>query len=172
MKARNALLAIVASLVLCNCKKNQETTPTPDASSYLNARYSVAGTMIDYTGTFTGNYPQEIVLEKSGTNQGTMIPKALGIPGHLIYSMANASYYGNFGIVVTIDPSTYKITAMTNHYGQPSTNGRSAVLDPSGINALDPATKTIRIKYWMDEPAVYTPHRTAFDETWTYLGPK
>lgn len=129
--------------------------------------------MTEYHSTmFQGLYPHEITLEKLGTNQGRMVPKLIGIPGHVIASGSSTTFYSNFGPVITIDLTTNKITSITNHYGQPSPNGRLATLDPSGENAWNPTTKEIRIKYWLDEPAVITPHRVLFNETWTYLGPK
>lgn len=166
------LLLLFLWLCLPSCKKKKDE-PKPDSSTSLDARYTVTGQMVDmHNTTYTGYYPHEITLLKSGPNQGTMVPKELGIPGHLILVGTSLSYYSNFGIIVTIDPTTYKITAITNHYGQPAANTRSAALDPSGENAWDPKTKNIKIKYWMDEPAVRSPHRTSFDETWTYIGPK
>lgn len=154
------------------CKKEKQQT-TPNITTALDVRYTVTGTMKEYSTTlFTGYYPHEITLQKNNETQAVMIPKDLGIPGHLILAGASTSYYSQYGIVVTVDPATNKISGITNHYGQPSPNGRSATLDPSGANAWNPATKEIRIKYWLDDPAVYMPHRVSFDETWTYLGPK
>ena len=165
----------IVSLVLfaASCKKDKKALPKVSGSEALDIRYSVSGSMTDHhSNLFTGLYPHEITLEKVGTNQGRMVPKLIGIPGHLIASGINTTYYSNFGPVITIDLNTYKITSITNHYGQPSSNGRSATLDPSGENSWNPVTKEIRIKYWMDEPAAIMPHRASFNETWTYLGPK
>ncbi len=98
----------------------------------------------------------------------------LGFPGHPITSAGAASYYGSFGLILDFDLATGKITAIKNYYGTPpnyvAANTRSAELDPSGVNTYDAATKTIKIKYWMNQPSVITPHRTAFDETWVYSG--
>lgn len=155
-------------LALCTlaCKKKKEDTPDVKP---VGAKYIVTGSMQDFSNTtYTGYYPHEITLDKVNDVQGTMVPTELGIPGHIILIGGSKSYYSNFAPVITLDPATNKVTAITNHYGQPSPNGRSVTLDPSGINAWDPASKTIKIKYWMDEPAVFTPHRVAFDETWTY----
>lgn len=167
------LFTSVLVILLSACKKDKKEKPTPSVAAALDSKYTVNGTMKDFsTNQFTGSYPQEITLLKTSETQGTMVPKDLGIPGHVILAGTSLSYYGNYGIIITIDPNNYKITAVTNHYGQPSPTGRSASLDPSGANTWNPVTKEIKIKYWMDEPAVFTPHRVSFDETWTYLGPK
>lgn len=164
------LLVIVLAPACKKDKKQPEPTPT---ISVLDSRFTVTGTMKDFSNaTYAGNYPHEITLVKDNSTQGTIVPKALGIPGHMILIGGSQSYYSQFAIKITIDASTNKITSITNSYGQPSANGRSATLDPSGINAWNPTTKELKIKYWMDEPAVTTPHRSSFDETWSYLGPK
>jgi hypothetical protein len=169
---RPAFLLVAFSCLLFSCKKEKKE-PVPNITTALDNRYTVTGTMKDFSNTsYTGYYPHEITLAKNTETQATMVPKDLGIPGHLILVGTSLSYYGNFGIIITVDPATNKITAITNHYGQPAPNGRSATLDPFGVNAWDPVTKEIKIKYWLDEPAVITPHRVSFDETWTYLGPK
>lgn len=82
------------------------------------------------------------------------------------------SYWGSFGLVVKFDPATDKIASVTNYYGQPSANTRSAFLDASGVNAYDAGTKTIQIKYYMTQPSVVTtpPNiRVRWEETWKYL---
>lgn len=176
MKAITTAVFAFSLLLLSACGKKKETpapTPGPDASAALDMRYNVTGTMTDYSNsTYTGLYPFEITLEKAGIGQGTMVPKQLGIPGHLILIGSSTSYYGSFGIVVTFDLTTNKIASITNHYGQPAPNGRSATLDPSGVNAWNPTTKEIKIKYWLDDSTLSLPHRASFDETWTYLGAK
>lgn len=165
MKIQLAWLFLALCTLACKKKKDDDAGVKP-----VGSKYTVTGSMRDFSNaTYTGYYPQEITLDKVNDVQGTMVPTELGIPGHIILIGGSKSFYGSFAPVITLDPATNKITAITNHYGQPSPNGRSATLDPSGINAWDPATKTIKIKYWMDEPAVFTPHRVSFDETWTYI---
>lgn len=81
------------------------------------------------------------------------------------------SYWGSFGLIVKFDPATDKIASVRNYYGLPA-NTRSAELDPSGVNAYDPSTKAISIKFNMLQPSVVTtpPYiRVRFDYTWTYL---
>jgi hypothetical protein len=162
------LTCLLLALFVLSCKKNKEDKD-PGVKP-VGARFMVTGSMQDFSNaTYTGYYPQEITLAKVNDTQGRMEPAELGIPGHIILIGGSKSYYSNFAPVITLDLTTNKVTSIINHYGQPSGNGRSCTLDPSGINAWDPATKTIKIKYWMDEPSVYTPHRVAFNETWTYM---
>jgi hypothetical protein len=86
--------------------------------------------------------------------------------------------YGSFSPVFTFDPATNKIVSIVNYYGQPASNGRSAQLDPSGVNAYDPGTKTIKAKWFMLQPGITGPSgtvpadniRTRFDYTFTYIG--
>jgi hypothetical protein len=89
-----------------------------------------------------------------------------------IWAGTGWSYYGSFGLVVTFDPATDKIIKVVNYYGQPAGNTRSAELDPSGVNAYDEATKTVKIKYFMKQPntIVDPPHiRTKIDEEWKFV---
>jgi hypothetical protein len=58
-----------------------------------------------------------------------------------------------------------------NFFGQPSSNGRSAELDPSGANKIN-ADMSIDVNYWMNQPAVIVPHRTSFSEHFKYVGPR
>jgi len=150
-----------------------------------DGRYRIKGTMVDVTNAlFVGTYdliapgdggPLEWDFVTSGPTQVVIYDNIqLGIPGHVFNSAGDPTvpntYYGSFGLRVNFDPTTNAITSITNYYGQPSPNGRSANLDPSGTNAYNPSTKIINIKYWMDQPSVVTPHRTYFNETWTYVG--
>ena len=131
--------------------------------------YTVTGTMVDLTSaTLTGNYPLTWELRTTGSNTLAVFDKSSGTQTHYIYSSGSLSQYGSFGLNITIDPATNKITGIVNSYGQPSANGRSAALDPTGINTYDPATKTIKIKYFMLQPG--TTVRTTFDETWVFSG--
>jgi hypothetical protein len=91
------------------------------------------------------------------------------------------------------DANTDLISEMRNYYGDPanpltgvgnpalgtgapnyaSTNGRRITLDPTGVNAYDEATKTIRVKYFMLQPTVVpVGPRTFIEETLTYIGPR
>ncbi|HEX6180235.1 MAG TPA: DUF1735 domain-containing protein [Chitinophagaceae bacterium] len=138
--------------------------------------YRVTGTMVDVAvPTLTGYFPQDVALITTGPSSVVMIPLDLGIPGHLILSGTSLSYYGSFGPTFTFDLATDKVTAVTNSYGQPAGNTRSAEIDPSGVNKWDAATKDLQVKYYMKQPnTVTTPPniRVYFDEYFEYLGPR
>jgi hypothetical protein len=88
-------------------------------------------------------------------------------------SAPGVSAYGSFAPILKFDPETNKIVSVTNYYGQPASNSRSAHLDPTGSNTYDPETKSFSIKYYMTQPTVITnpPHiRVRWEETWTYVG--
>lgn len=151
--------------------------------------YSVAGTMQDLTNATLGHINEYLT---SGTNDsGVDAPMQYELRtisstkcelydnyffgGNYIPIRSGTSYsqYGSFALVVEFDPATDKVAAVTNYYGQPAGNTRSAQLDPSGINAYDASTKTVSIKYLMIQPSVVpvAPHiRTMWNETWTYIG--
>jgi hypothetical protein len=133
--------------------------------------YAVNGTMVDLTtATITGTYPLTFELRTTGSNTLAVFDKSTGTQTHLILSGGAGSQYGTFGLNITIDPTTNKITNVINSFGQPSANGRSAALDPTGENSYDPATKTFKIKYFMLQPG--TTVRTTFNETWVFTGPR
>lgn len=165
-----SILGLLLIMAASSCKKSKDADPASNLS-LIDARYRMEGTMTDAKDPafiWPGN-TYEYSLETITLTQVKLISKDLSLVGHLIKNGINLSYYSNFGLLVNFDPATNKITSITNFYGQPSSNGRSAILDPSGVNAWDPVTKNIKIKYWMDE-AGFAGHRTSFDETWVYLG--
>jgi hypothetical protein len=172
MKWKNLSILVIVFLSVLSCKKECTDYPT-EGKSVLDGKYTVDGTLVDAAApTITSTGPKEYHLRSLSPTEVELFPVELGILGHLILSGTSLSYYGSFGIIVTFDRTTNKITSITNSYGQPASNGRYAILDPSGVNAWDPVTKNIKIKYWMDQPSVIAGHRTAFDETWTYIGPR
>lgn len=146
-----------------------------DLRNKWDGRYKVTGTFTDYaapTITFTEH---ETNLITTSPTQVSSIPKDLGIPGYLILSGTSLSYYGSFGPLFNFDSTTNKITSVINSYGQPSANTRSAQLDPSGSNIWDSNSKSITVKFWMNQPnTITTPpyHRVLFINTLVYLGPR
>ena len=125
--------------------------------------------MVDYANAgLTGRYPMSVGMVTSGANTVRLYDYVIGGVYHSI-STPGLSYYGSFGVEFTIDASN-NITKVINVYGQPASNGRSAEIDPSGANSWDPATKTLKVKYWMNQPSVIAGHRTSFDETFKYVG--
>jgi hypothetical protein len=141
-----------------------------------DGRWDIQGSFVDVTRSdFVAIYPLEWQLVTTGPSQVKVqdaVDFGTPTPAYLFYvsSSASYSYYGSFGLFVNFDAND-NVSSVTNYYGQPSGNGRSANLDPSGVNKYiggNPAV--IKIKYFMDQPSVVTPHRSYFDETWTYLG--
>jgi hypothetical protein len=130
------------------------------------ANYLCTGTMVDYTNAgLTGPYPWNVTLRAVTATQLELVDNDYAHDVyHKILSNGGDSYYGVFGVVFNLD-NNYNVISMFNKYGQPSSNGRSGELDPSGINKFDPATRTLKVKYWLNQPGAT--HRTSFDETFT-----
>jgi hypothetical protein len=140
-----------------------------------DARYTVTGTMVDNaSASLTGYFPMTYDLVTAGTQvvEG-FDPFIWGDYFIPIRSGTAVSGYGAFSPVFTFD-ATNKITSVVNIYGQPSGNGRYAQLDPSGENSWDPATKTIKVKFFMFQPSVVPlpSPRVLFNWTMTYLSPR
>jgi len=134
--------------------------------------YNVTGTFVDYANAaFTSAYPKKIYLKTQDPVSVAYFDPILngGDFGYSFINGSSRSYYGSFVPVFTFDKTTNKITSVVNAYGQPAGNGRSAQLDPSGINTFDPVTKTIQVSYWMNQPTVITPHRSHIVEVFTYV---
>lgn len=171
MQRKIFVITTLLVLVLGSCKKNKEEIITGDVNKF-DARYSIAGTVVDVEDSRINAAPaREYHLKTISSTEIEMFSPELGISGHVIRNIANLTFYAKFSIIVKFDPATNKIVSVRNGYGQPSDNGRSTVLDPSGVNAWDPVTKNITIKYWMDQVGVVG-HKASFDETWTYIGPR
>jgi hypothetical protein len=129
--------------------------------------------MVDVANaTLTGLYPFTWELETSGAASVKCFdPDYYGGYYHPILSGGAASGYGSFGLEIFFDPATNKIVDVKNTAGNPPSNTRMPVIDPSGQNLYDPATKTIYFKYWMKQPnTVTTPPniRVYFDEKMAY----
>ncbi|TWF41786.1 uncharacterized protein DUF4998 [Chitinophaga polysaccharea] len=140
----------------------QQTMPVNLAA----AKYTCTGQMVDYTNaSLTGPYPWNVTLRPATATQLELVDNdQTNEVYHKILSGGSNSYYGSFGVVFNLD-NNYNVISVINKYGQPSSNGRSAELDPSGINKFDPATRTLKVKYWMNQPGAT--HRTSFDETFS-----
>jgi uncharacterized protein DUF1735 len=132
--------------------------------------YEVTGSLVDAVNPALSSvpgdpYPFEVELRTTGPNSVGMYVPGLNY-AHLI---AGNSYYGNFGPVFTFDEATNKVTSVVNKFGQPSSNNRSADIDPTGVNAYNPSTKVIDVKYFMVQAGSV---RTKFDDKLTYTGPR
>ncbi|MGZ8505337.1 MAG: DUF1735 domain-containing protein [Flavitalea sp.] len=130
--------------------------------------YEVTGTMVDVvSAALTGYYPLNWDLRTAGASKVKVYDRLTGTQTHLISSGGALSQYGTFGLDVTFDPASDAIASIKSPY-EPAANSRAAALDESGENRYDAATKTVKIKYFMLQPALVTPYRTSFDETWVY----
>lgn len=81
------------------------------------------------------------------------------------------SGWGSFSPIFKFDDAG-NVIEVTNYYGQPASNTRSAEIDPSGVNKYDTATKSFKVSYWMNQPSVVTTapyHRCHMVETYTFL---
>jgi hypothetical protein len=134
-----------------------------------DGRYQITGTMTDVTDPTYAFTDQEVRLITTGPNSAKIIPVRLGIEGLIIKIGGSDSYYSNFGPVLNFSNDN-KISSVVNFYGQPSPNGRSAEIDASGTNSWNASNKSMNVKFWLNQPALITPHRSTFNTNWTYLG--
>jgi hypothetical protein len=141
-----------------------------------DGEYSVKGTMSDVTNSaYSGYYPADVHLITQDGTSVAYYDLDLGNYGHLFLTATGGlSYYGSFAPVFKFNADN-TVQSVVNIYGQPASNTRSAQLDPAGINKYDPATKTLSVSYWMNQPSVIPAapnHRVHFVEVFTYVGPK
>ncbi len=141
------------------------------AKNRYDGHYVVTGTLTDVqASTITGKYPFEVDLETLDANTVVMYHTGSPFTGyyHPILSAGANSAYGNFAVVIKFNGD--KIVDVYNNYGQ-GTGSRWGFLDPTGANEVDPATKSFKIKYFMNQPDVST-LRTKYDEVFKYIGPR
>lgn len=138
------------------------------AKNKLDGTYKVTGSMVDLTSsTLTGFYPANYeLITQTGSSVATYDPTYYGDYIHLIRSGTAVSGYGSFSPQFFFDDAG-NITKIVNAYGQPASNGRSAEIDPTGVNKID-ADGNFKVKYFMLQPG--TTIRSTFDETWTRTG--
>lgn len=128
--------------------------------------------MVDVTNpALTGYYPIEagLVTQLERSSAMNSITYLNGQYTHPIKNGANNSNYGNFGPVFIFDEA-HNVIEVVNYFGQgTNANGRSAKLDPTGINKFtfnSDGSKTLEVKYIMVENGN---NRTTFNEKWTYV---
>lgn len=169
------------------------------AKNNYDGKYAVTGPMIDLTNAtliqwnnpaFPDPFPQanggawELHLITTGAAQCVMFDNTIwGDYFHPILSGTANSGWGSYALVIDFNPATNTIADIHNLYGETSrggsgpplysaTNTRRAILDPSGVNAVQ-GNRDILIKYFMLHPSVVpTPPniRVTFDEKWKYIG--
>lgn len=133
--------------------------------------YEVTGEFSDATNAaFTGIYPAEVELRTVNGNTLGRWDVSLGTPqGYMFNTGTGESYYGSFGANFILDEAG-NVTSVVNAFGQPSSNGRSAQLDPSGVNKFTTLTetdKTLEVSYYMIQPTGTI--RCYFKEKFTFL---
>jgi len=145
-------------------------------------RYICTGTMTDVTNAafMHASIPlaeggEDYLIDLETIDGATLIigasPTFGGSNRYLFWAGTGYSYYGSFCPQFTFNAAG-NITAVTNAYGQPASNTRSAELDPSGVNKYNEATKSFTVSYWMNQPSVVTAppnHRCHMVETYTFL---
>jgi hypothetical protein len=140
-----------------------------------DGNYVLTGSMVDASAagaTFTAAPELNVsLITQDGTSVALFDIDLFNNYFHGFWTGTAYSGYGSFAPVFKFD-SNDNVISVVNKYGQPASNGRSAELDPSGINKFDASTKTLKVSYWMNQPSVITPHRTHFVEVYTYVGPR
>lgn len=132
--------------------------------------YEVTGEFTDITSPgFSGVYPYEVELRTINGNSVGRWDVDLGSPqGYLFNTGTGASYYGSFGANFIMDDDG-NVTAVTNAFGQPASNGRAAEIDPSGVNkftVVSESEKTLEVSYYMIQNGSI---RCYFKEKFTFL---
>lgn len=159
--------------------------------------YMMSGTFVDITNpVFAYIGDQQYSLITVGASECIVRNDDLngGIPGYIFDNAGAGTYYGSYGLTISFNPATGAISDLHNYYGDPrfpatvggnpaagtgpplyeASNSRRAVIDPSGVNAVQP-NKNILIKHILTHRTVVTTpphHRSFFNDTWTYLGPR
>lgn len=135
---------------------------------------AVSGDITHISGPYAeqgyGDY--EIQLQTIGETKVAMFDDILW--GDFMYPMYSGGWsgYGSFAPVFEFNKETNEIISVTNYYGQPAANTRSAQLDPSGENIYDPSTGTIKVKYFMLQPSTVpaAPYiRAQIDEEFVFV---
>lgn len=132
--------------------------------------YEVTGSMNDVGNPGLGGlFPMDYHLITSGATTVDGYDPVYWVDYFIpITSGADITGYGAFSPVFEFDPETNKVIKVTNIYGQPAGNTRSAELDPSGENYYDPETQTIKVKFFMKQPSVIpTPPNIRVSFDWT-----
>jgi hypothetical protein len=131
--------------------------------------YRVTGTMHDFLASaVTGYFPVDVELHTMDENSVSLYNRDEHDFLQPILSSGEPGYYGLFSPRFTFDANG-NITAVTNHHGQ-GTNNRYGVLDATGVNKWDPATRNITVKFGLHQPL--STLKSRFDEVFTYLGPR
>lgn len=145
------------------------------ARNVYDGIYKMEGTLTDVTtSAITGDYPKDAMqlITYSSRAIGLYDPYIAKNYGHPIKSGGSGSYYGSYSPVFIIDDNG-TISRVINYYGQPSSNNRSAQLDPTGVNKVtfgaDGKVVSFEVSYIMVQAGA---SRTFFREKFTYIEPR
>ncbi len=131
--------------------------------------YTVTGTFNDTQAPLFSGHPSFTVhLVTQGLTEVAMYDPTYYGDFFLPFKNGTSnSGYGSFSPVFKLDANN-NVVSVVNYYGQPSGNGRSARLDPTGINKYNPETKTLEVSYIM----VQNGDRTFLNHKMVYKGPR
>jgi hypothetical protein len=138
--------------------------------------YNMTGTLVDAaSASLTAKSPQVVHLITTGVNSVRVYNAGTTAASFKelfpILSGGSESAYGSFQPEFFFDANN-NVIDVKNTSGQPASNTRSASLDPTGVNKWDPATKQLKVKFFMSQPSAIAGVRTSFDMTFTYTGPR
>jgi hypothetical protein len=149
-----------------------------NAKNKYDGVYKVTGKMSDvinpaFVGLYTTGRIVEYTFETISATKCVVTDHINwgGAPFVPFWTGTGVSGYGSFSPIVEFDPATNKIVGVENYYGLPA-NTRSGKLNPAGTNTYDPATKSIKISYWMLQPSLVPapPNiRTSWEEEWKFV---
>lgn len=131
--------------------------------------YTVTGTFNDtQNADFTGHPSFTVHLVTQGLTEVALYDPTYY--GDFILPFKNKtanSGYGSFSPVFEIDANN-NVVSVVNYFGQPASNGRSAKIDPTGVNKYNPETKTLEVSYIL----VQNGDRTFLNHKMVYTGPR
>jgi hypothetical protein len=140
------------------------------AKNKYDGIYEVSGTFVDRTNAnFKPIYPYEAELR---TITGSTVQRwdhVYGGQDYYFNTGTGISRYGSYSAIFEM-AANGDVVSVVNAYGQPSSNGRSAMLDPSGVNKftiVSGTDKTLVVSYYMMQPTGTI--RCVFQETFKYL---
>ncbi|MCX2573674.1 DUF1735 domain-containing protein [Pedobacter sandarakinus] len=99
-------------------------------------------------------YAYDVQLRSSGAASNNLFNTAFGdflIP--LVTSTGGTSGFGSTNLTINFDAATNKVISVANAITNPA-NGRTMTLDTTatGSNFYDPATKTVYVTFFMNQP--------------------
>jgi Domain of unknown function (DUF1735) len=138
-------------------------------------RYRVTGTLVDSVAPAAINVMPYWDAELLGIGQDTVVLFTPGVWGDFVHPYQTGTVlnsYAQFSPMVIFNTATDSVKKVTNYWGNPAANTRSAVID-TGASVFNSTTHNIAIKYKMLQPSVMPSGnaRVRFNETWKYIGP-